>query len=127
MYGAAMKCQSAGTPNLIVAGKEYGAGSSRDWAAKGPRLLGVRAVIAESYERIHRSNLVGMGILPLEFADGKSRRDYGLTGKEAIDIPVREGASATRKKVIARVTYPDRHTADTPLVAPADTTDTVPH
>jgi aconitate hydratase len=82
-------------------------------------------VIAESYERIHRSNLVGMGILPLEFADGKSRRDYGLTGKEAIDIPVREGASATRKKVIARVTYPDGHTADMPLVARVDTVDEV--
>ena len=97
IYDAAMKYQAAGTPTVIVAGKEYGTGSSRDWAAKGPRLLGVRAVIAESYERIHRSNLVGMGILPLEFADGKGRRDYGLTGRETIDIPVQEGASATRK------------------------------
>ena len=125
IYDAAMKYEAAATPTIIIAGKEYGSGSSRDWAAKGPRLLGVRAVIAESYERIHRSNLVGMGILPLEFANGKSRRDYGLTGKEAIDIPVREGASATRKKVTAKVTYPDGRTADMPLVARIDTVDEV--
>jgi aconitate hydratase len=125
IYDAAMKYEAAGTATVIVAGKEYGSGSSRDWAAKGPRLLGVRAVIAESYERIHRSNLVGMGILPLEFADGKSRRDYALTGKEAIDIPVQIGASGTRKKVTARVTYPDGHTVDMALVARIDTVDEV--
>jgi len=71
---------------LIIAGKEYGSGSSRDWAAKGPRLLGVRAVIAESYERIHRSNLVGMGILPLQFADGETAQSQGLTGEEIFEI-----------------------------------------
>jgi aconitate hydratase len=125
IYDAAMKYEAAATPTIIVAGKEYGSGSSRDWAAKGPRLLGVRAVIAESYERIHRSNLVGMGILPLEFVDGKTRRDYGLTGKEAIDIPVQEGASGTRKKVTGRVTYPDGRTAEMPLVARIDTVDEV--
>ena len=125
IYDAAMKYQAAGIPTIIVAGKEYGAGSSRDWAAKGPRLLGVRAVIVESYERIHRSNLIGMGVLPLEFADGKTRRDYALTGREAIDIPVREGASGTRKKVTARVTYPDGRTIDMPLVARIDTVDEV--
>ena len=125
IYDAAMKYQAAGTPTIVVAGKEYGAGSSRDWAAKGPRLLGVRAIIAESYERIHRSNLVGMGILPLEFADGKTRRDYALTGEEAVDIPVREAASGTRKKVIARVTYPGGRTVDMPLVARIDTADEV--
>jgi aconitate hydratase len=125
IYDAAMKYQAAAIPTVVVAGKEYGSGSSRDWAAKGPRLLGVRAVIAESYERIHRSNLVGMGILPLEFADGKTRNDYALTGKEAIDIPVREGASGTRKKVTARVTYPDGRTVDMPLVARIDTVDEV--
>jgi aconitate hydratase len=125
IYDAAMKYQAAAIPTIVVAGKEYGAGSSRDWAAKGPRLLGVRAVIAESFERIHRSNLVGMGILPLEFADGKTRNDYALTGKEAIDIPVREGASGTRKKVTARVTYPDGRTVDMPLVARIDTVDEV--
>jgi aconitate hydratase len=125
IYDAAMKYQGSGIPTIIVAGKEYGAGSSRDYAAKGPRLLGIRAVIAESYERIHRSNLVGMGILPLEFADGKGRRDYGLTGKEVIDIPVKEGASATRKRVIAKLTYPDGRTIDLPLVARVDTVDEI--
>jgi len=125
IYDAAMKYQAAGTPTIIIAGKEYGAGSSRDYAAKGPRLLGIRAVIAESYERIHRSNLVGMGILPLEFADGKGRRDYGLTGQETIDIPVREGASATRKRVIAKLTYPDGRTIDLPLIARVDTVDEI--
>ena len=125
IYDAAMKYQAAGTPTIIVAGKEYGSGSSRDYAAKGPLLLGIRAVIAESYERIHRSNLVGMGILPLEFADGKGRRDYGLTGQETIDIPVKEGASATRKRVIAKLTYPDGRTIDLPLVARVDTVDEI--
>ena len=71
---------------MILAGKEYGSGSSRDWAAKGPRLLGVRAVIAQSYERIHRSNLVGMGILPLQFEDGQSAEALGLTGEEVFDL-----------------------------------------
>jgi aconitate hydratase len=75
------------TPLVILAGKEYGSGSSRDWAAKGPKLLGVRAVIAESYERIHRSNLVGMGILPLQFADGQNVESLGLTGEEVFDFP----------------------------------------
>jgi len=98
IYDAAMKYQGKRNPDDYRRGKEYGAGSSRDWAAKGPRLLGVRAVIAESYERIHRSNLVGMGVLPLEFEAGKTRRDYALTGRETIDIPVKEGASGTRKK-----------------------------
>ena len=125
IYDAAMKYQAAGTPTIIVAGKEYGSGSSRDYAAKGPLLLGIRAVIAESYERIHRSNLVGMGILPLEFADGKGRRDYGLTGQETIDIPVKEGASATRKRVIAKLSYPDGRTIDLPLIARVDTVDEI--
>src|SRR5881296_1157406 len=75
-----------GTPLIVLAGKEYGSGSSRDWAAKGPLLLGVRAVIAESFERIHRSNLVGMGILPLQFQSGESLRSLGLDGTEAFTI-----------------------------------------
>ena len=83
---AAMKYQQEGTPLAVIAGKEYGSGSSRDWAAKGPRLLGVRVVIAESFERIHRSNLIGMGILPLEFPQGVTRKTLGLTGEEQIDI-----------------------------------------
>jgi aconitate hydratase len=80
-------------PLCVLAGKEYGSGSSRDWAAKGPRLLGVRFVIAETYERIHRSNLVGMGILPLQFADGQSASALGLSGRERFDLaPLEEGA-----------------------------------
>ncbi len=86
IYDAAVKYQQQGTPLAVIAGKEYGSGSSRDWAAKGPRLLGVRVVIAESFERIHRSNLIGMGILPLEFPQGVTRKTLGLTGEEQIDI-----------------------------------------
>lgn len=86
IYDAAMKYQQQGTPLAVIAGKEYGSGSSRDWAAKGPRLLGVRVVISESFERIHRSNLIGMGILPLEFPEGVTRKTLGLTGDEWIDV-----------------------------------------
>jgi aconitate hydratase len=86
IYDAAMRYRAEGTPLLVLAGKEYGSGSSRDWAAKGPLLLGVRAVIAESYERIHRSNLVGMGILPLQFKEGDTRESLGLTGREIVDF-----------------------------------------
>ncbi|MEO8090333.1 MAG: aconitate hydratase AcnA [Gemmatimonadales bacterium] len=86
IYDAAMRYQADGTPLLVLAGKEYGSGSSRDWAAKGPALQGIRAVIAESYERIHRSNLVGMGILPLQFVPGESADALGLSGRETFDI-----------------------------------------
>ncbi|WP_417656813.1 aconitate hydratase AcnA [Pseudidiomarina aestuarii] len=86
IYDAAMKYQQEGTPLVVLAGKEYGTGSSRDWAAKGTTLLGVKAVIAESFERIHRSNLVGMGVLPLQFVDGQGVQAHGLTGKEEISI-----------------------------------------
>ena len=86
IYDAAMKYQKAGVPLIVLAGKEYGSGSSRDWAAKGTLLLGVRAVIAESYERIHRSNLLGMGVLPLEFKAGENRESLGLTGHEIFEI-----------------------------------------
>ncbi|HYG65881.1 MAG TPA: aconitase family protein, partial [Thermoanaerobaculia bacterium] len=86
IYDAAMKYQKEGVPTVILAGKEYGTGSSRDWAAKGPLLLGVRAVIAESFERIHRSNLVGMGVIPLDFPDGQNADSLGLTGTEVYDI-----------------------------------------
>ncbi|WP_312240578.1 aconitate hydratase AcnA [Pantoea sp.] len=86
IYDAAMKYQAEGVPLAVIAGKEYGSGSSRDWAAKGPRLQGVRVVIAESFERIHRSNLIGMGILPLEFPQGVTRKTLGLTGDERIDV-----------------------------------------
>jgi len=86
IYDAAMAYQKEGTPLVVLAGAEYGTGSSRDWAAKGTRLLGVRAVIAKSFERIHRSNLVGMGVLPLEFKAGEDASTLGLTGKEVFDI-----------------------------------------
>jgi aconitate hydratase len=86
IYDAAMRYTKEGTQLVVLAGKEYGSGSSRDWAAKGTRLLGVRAVIAESFERIHRSNLVGMGVLPLQFADGESRESLGLSGEEVYDV-----------------------------------------
>ena len=86
IYEASRRYIEAGTPLIVLAGKEYGTGSSRDWAAKGTILLGVKAVIAESYERIHRSNLVGMGVLPLQFRDGEGAEHLGLTGRESFDI-----------------------------------------
>jgi aconitate hydratase len=86
IYDAAMRYIDEGVPLVVLAGKEYGSGSSRDWAAKGTRLLGVRAVIAESFERIHRSNLVGMGVLPLQFKPGESVASLGLTGRETFTI-----------------------------------------
>jgi aconitate hydratase len=86
MYDAAMKYKSAGVPLVILVGKEYGSGSSRDWAAKGTLLLGVRAVIAESFERIHRSNLVNMGVLPLHFPAGATAASLGLSGREVFEI-----------------------------------------
>ena len=95
IYDASMRYQAAGTPLVILAGKEYGTGSSRDWAAKGPYLQGVRATIAEGYERIHRSNLIGMGILPLQFREGESIASLGLTGRETFDILDLEQALAT--------------------------------
>ncbi len=86
IYDAAQKYQQSGTPLVVLAGREYGTGSSRDWAAKGTMLLGVRMVLAQSYERIHRSNLVGMGVLPLQFQDGESRESLGLTGEEVYSL-----------------------------------------
>jgi len=86
IYDAAMRYQAEQTPLVIIAGKEYGTGSSRDWAAKGTNLLGVKAVIAESFERIHRSNLVGMGVLPLQFVEGQNRQILNLTGHETLSI-----------------------------------------
>ena len=86
IYEAAMAYAGEGVPLVVLAGKEYGSGSSRDWAAKGTKLLGVRAVIAESFERIHRSNLIGMGVLPLQFPDGESVESLGLTGEEIFDV-----------------------------------------
>jgi aconitate hydratase len=93
IYDAAMRYQQEGTPLVVIAGQEYGTGSSRDWAAKGTNLLGVKAVIAESFERIHRSNLVGMGVLPLQFKNGQSRKTLELTGKEVLNITGLTGAT----------------------------------
>jgi aconitate hydratase len=106
IYDAAVKYREEGVPLVVLAGKEYGSGSSRDWAAKGTRLLGVRAVIAESFERIHRSNLVGMGVLPLEFKQGETRESLGLTGHEVFEI---EGVAsmAPRGDVTVRAKAPD--------------------
>jgi aconitate hydratase len=99
----------------VLAGKEYGSGSSRDWAAKGPRLLGVRFVLAESYERIHRSNLVGMGVLPLQFPDGESVESLGLTGEETFDLaPLEEGARTLRVSASGGVAFDARVRIDTP-------------
>ncbi|MFZ5531912.1 MAG: aconitate hydratase AcnA [Pseudomonadota bacterium] len=104
IYDAAMKYQADGTPLVIIAGKEYGTGSSRDWAAKGTMLLGVKAVIAESFERIHRSNLVGMGVLPLQFLDGDNAESLGLTGEEHFDIL---GVTKGARQVTVAVTGAD--------------------
>ncbi len=125
IFDAAMHYRKDGVPTVIIAGKEYGTGSSRDWAAKGPKLLGVRAVITESFERIHRSNLVGMGIAPFVFDGGKTRNDYALTGREALDIPGLSGKLSPRMKITARITYPDGRTADLPLILRIDTADEV--
>jgi len=101
IYDVAMKYRASGTPLVILAGKEYGTGSSRDWAAKGTMLLGVKAVIAESFERIHRSNLIGMGVLPLQFVDGASAQSLGLTGRERYEIAGLDGGAAKTVKVVA--------------------------
>jgi aconitate hydratase len=101
IYDAAMRYQADGVPAIVVAGKEYGSGSSRDWAAKGPRLLGVKAVIAESYERIHRTNLVCMGVLPLQFKDGENATSLGLTGYETYDIEGLDDGNAKEVNVKA--------------------------
>jgi aconitate hydratase len=106
IYEAAMQYQEAGVPLVALAGKDYGMGSSRDWAAKGTFLLGVRAVIAESIERIHRSNLVGMGVLPLTYAPGETAETLGLDGTETFDFEVGE-ALAPRQPVAVRATRTD--------------------
>jgi aconitate hydratase len=101
IYDAAERYRAEGVPTIVLAGKEYGSGSSRDWAAKGPQLLGVRAVIAESYERIHRSNLIGMGIVPLQFADGENLDSLGLSGRERFTIEGLENGEAREATVTA--------------------------
>jgi aconitate hydratase len=107
IYEASVRYQQEGVPLIVIAGKEYGSGSSRDWAAKGPLLLGVRAAIAESFERIHRSNLVGMGILPLQFKAGENKESLGLTGRETYDIVGIEQGLKPRQEVTVQVTRED--------------------
>jgi aconitate hydratase len=102
-----MARQSAGVAQIVIAGKEYGTGSSRDWAAKGTMLLGVRAVIAESFERIHRSNLVGMGVLPCEFVNGETRQSLGLTGFETYEIVGLDDTLTPRATLTVQATSPD--------------------
>ncbi len=118
VYEASEHYLDAGIPLVVLAGKEYGSGSSRDWAAKGTALLGVKAVIAESYERIHRSNLIGMGVLPLQYPAGESTESLGLTGEETFDITgvtelndgktPQDGQGAGRRRQLRR-DRPDRH------------------
>ena len=103
-----MQYRREGVPVVIIAGKEYGTGSSRDWAAKGPLLLGVRAVLAESFERTHRSNLVGMGVLPLQFKPGQNAETLGLTGEEMLTIEGINSPITPRQDLIVRVEKPDR-------------------
>jgi aconitate hydratase len=107
IYDAAMRYQAAGVPLLVIAGREYGSGSSRDWAAKGTRLLGVRAVIAESYERIHRSNLVGMGVLPLQFRAGETAASLGLSGRESYTIHGLAGGLVPRQELLVTASPDD--------------------
>ncbi len=125
IYDAAMKYAEEGVPLVIVAGKEYGTGSSRDWAAKGTRLLGVKAVIVESFERIHRSNLVGMGVLPLQFKDGMNRETLGLNGTETFDILGLADGITPRMDVACKVHRADGSTEDITLWCRIDTADEV--
>jgi len=121
IYDAAMDYQDAGTPLVIFAGEQYGAGSSRDWAAKGTALLGVKAVVAESYERIHRSNLVGMGVIPFEFTGGDTRKSLGLTGDEVISITGLAGDLKPLSEVPCTVTYGDGTVKEIALKCRIDT------
>ncbi|HQX09006.1 MAG TPA: aconitate hydratase AcnA [Thermoflexales bacterium] len=120
IFDAAMRYKAAGTPLVVIAGKEYGTGSSRDWAAKGSSLLGVRAVIAESYERIHRNNLVGMGVMPLQFQPGQNAESLGITGKERFDIAV-SGEVKPRQMLTVKATRPDGSTLSFEAIARLDT------
>jgi aconitate hydratase len=125
IFDAAQRYKQDGHGTVVVGGKEYGTGSSRDWAAKGPKLLGVRAVITESFERIHRSNLIGMGVAPFCFEAGKTRKDYGFTGREVIDIPGLSGNLKPRQKMQAIVHRPDGTSFELPLYLMIMTADEV--
>ncbi|MGD9614834.1 MAG: aconitate hydratase AcnA [Alphaproteobacteria bacterium] len=125
IYDAAMEYKKRGVPLVIFGGKEYGTGSSRDWAAKGTLLLGVKAVIVESFERIHRSNLVGMGVLPLQFRDGVTRQTLGLTGEETIDIVGAAAGLRPRMELTMRIHDPDGSVREEKVICRIDTLDEV--
>jgi aconitate hydratase len=125
IYHAAMKYRDEGVPLIVVGGKEYGTGSSRDWAAKGTLLLGIKAVIVESFERIHRSNLVGMGVLPLEFKDGVTRKSLKLDGAETFDISGVAGGLRPRMDVACKITRADGSAEEIALTCRIDTLDEV--
>jgi aconitate hydratase len=122
IYDAAMQYKQEGVPLVIFAGVEYGNGSSRDWAAKGTNLLGVKAVIAQSFERIHRSNLVGMGVIPFVFEEGTSWASLGLKGDEVVTIEGLETIKP-RQRMVAKVTYADGSTQEVPILCRIDTLD----
>jgi aconitate hydratase len=123
IYDAAMKYRAEGVPLVVFAGKEYGTGSSRDWAAKGTRLLGVRAVIAESFERIHRSNLIGMGVLPLVFEAGTTWQSLGLDGSETVTIQGISSGLKPRQRVEAEIRFASGEAKVVPLICRIDTLD----
>ena len=121
IYDAAMKYQAENTPLLVFAGQEYGTGSSRDWAAKGTLLLGVKAVIAQSFERIHRSNLVGMGVLPCQFREGESAGTLRFNGTETFDVVGLEGGIRPRMEVTLKIHRANGETDDATLILRIDT------
>jgi aconitate hydratase len=125
IYDAAMRYQERGTPLVVIGGKEYGSGSSRDWAAKGVNLLGVKAVIVESFERIHRANLVGMGVLPLTFKDGRNRKTLGLDGSETIDLHGVAGGITPGMDVAGTIHRADGSSEQITLLCRIDTLDEV--
>jgi aconitate hydratase len=123
IYDAAMRYTAEKVPLVVFAGKEYGTGSSRDWAAKGTKLLGIRAVIAQSFERIHRSNLVGMGIVPLTFEDGTSWQTLGLKGNEVVTLRGLSGALKPRQTLTAEIAFADGTVKKVPLTCRIETVD----
>jgi aconitate hydratase len=123
IYTAAMRYKAEDVPLVVFAGKEYGTGSSRDWAAKGTMLLGIRAVIAESFERIHRSNLVGMGVAPLLFEEGTSWKSLGLTGAETVTIHGLADGLRPRQTLTCEITFPSGEVKKVPVICRIDTLD----
>jgi aconitate hydratase len=123
IYDAAMRYKSERVPLVVFAGKEYGTGSSRDWAAKGAKLLGIRAVVAQTFERIHRSNLVGMGVVPLTFENGVSWQTLGLKGDETVTIRGLAGEIRPRQTLTAEITFNDGSVKRVPLTCRIETLD----